>query len=197
PNRLEYIHWPATINIISKGERVFRQRTSPLRIVAEDKYFEYLVCKKLEELGFTCEWLGIQNPKNPDIRAYFKLYPNEIFDVECTMLKRYNLHKLHADYGKFITEKRRMRFNRLLIVSYSSDITTDVIEKIQRYDDLVSIIRYKDLLQLVEQKNRGIISKQEVYIRLIQRGEIKLPETFRVNPVVKKEVVLEYLFRFP
>jgi len=189
---------PLEITLINSQDLVLhRERTNPLKIVTYDRYFEHLVRQNLEILGFETEWLSERDPGNPDIRAYFRLYPKEIFDVECTTENIYDVNKLYTDYAKFIAEREEYGFTRLLIVPLTLNIVGGVPDKIREYHESITLIRYADLLQLVEQRRVGIMSKEETYIHLTQRGEVpSFPMKYYVDPVPKKQVALEFLYRF-
>lgn len=197
PDKTGYYIRPADITLISSDEEVLhRERINPLRIVTGDKYFEHLVLHKLKDLGFQTEWLSGRDPGNPDIKAIFRLYPREVFDIECTIEESYDVSKLYADYAKFMSEKRTHGFTRLVIIPLTSNVVGGVTDKMREYDEPITLIRYADLLQLFEQKRAGTMGKEEIYVQLTQRGEVMIPQIYSVDPEPRKQVTFEVLCRF-
>lgn len=172
PQKCCFIPFLGKVSIILEGETHCNSELNPIRVVTESDYFEYIVRDELRALDFVAERYG---GKDPDVVAYHNLFSEENFDVECTLESPYNMGKFNHDFGKYMRERAKWKFTRLLLVSHSTYIMPDVPRKITEIKDTpISLITFVDLRRLKALFKEGAVEKKDVYLELIRRGLIQV-----------------------
>lgn len=172
PSSPSFIPSICSIYLSVNGERDPEIVLNPLKILTLSTYFEHVVSKQLTRMNFLAEHHG---NNDPDIVAHHKTTPNEIFDVECSMQNTYDVDKFDKDYAKFRYESYKWRFTRLLLVPYSSEISSGVLERIAKHHQAnIGLVRFRDLRKLVDGFENAEINDEQVLFKLMQRGEISV-----------------------
>jgi len=187
PKKCCFIPYLGRVSVMLENQTHCNSELNPIRVVTERDYFEYVVCDELRELDFVAERYG---GKDPDVTAYHNLYPEEIFDVECTLESPYDVSKFNHDFGKYVRERAKWNFTRLLLVSHSTYITPDVPRVISGVKDAnISLITFVDLRRLRSQFRDGSIDKKDVYLSLIKRGLIQLERGMATSEFMAQRVL--------
>jgi hypothetical protein len=160
--------------VINRDGLTITHNLPKVHILTIDGYFEETVAKTLRALGFNAKRWG--GPNNPDIEAYHPDFPTQRFQVEVTTERYYDLSKYRNDRGKFDDLKNKFNFKRLLIIPYASSdhISREVMDRLQRTSDPISLICFNDLRKLLNKYRNFHVSKYEVFAILSQTGFIEI-----------------------
>jgi hypothetical protein len=174
PTTPTFIPSICSVYLTVDGDAYPEIKLDPVKVVTLETYFEHVVSEDLEQMNFVAERHG---DTDPDVVAHPKTVPQEIFNVECTMQEKYDVDKFDKDYAKFRYETYKWKFMRLLIVSYSKQISSGVIDRMAEHRETnIGLIRYQDLKKLVQRHSDADLSDEQILLKLMQRGEIVFNE---------------------
>jgi hypothetical protein len=187
PQRCCFIPYLGKVTIMIEGENHCNSELNPVRVVTESDYFEYIVRDELRALDFVAERYG---GKDPDVVAYHNLFPEERFDVECTLESPFDMGKFNHDFGKYMREKTKWGFTRLLLVSHSTYIMPDIPRKITEIKDTpISLVTFVDLRRLKGLFREGALQKKDIYLELIRRGLIQVHKGIASSEFIEQRIL--------
>jgi len=169
-----------TYRILVDGRQVSSEDLLPVCIIDNHSYFETeTVPEIMEELGFTAIVVGGKN--EPDIVAFHERVNPQKIDVEPTLTVEYRLKDLDNDVMKFSRYKTRYNFKRLLAVCECKQISSDVVDELNKAKDPISLIEFRDLLAL-KLNTRTFQEQLRAYAKLTSTG--KITTTYRTGRAV-------------
>lgn len=174
------IHCLGTFKILQNSRQIYCDDMRSAIIIDNNTFFEQKVVPKiLMEMGYIVDMIG--GKKEPDIVTFHKIInSSEKINVETTITSNYNTARWDHDIAKFNRYKKERKLRRLLIVTQSNTISSDVIGYLNETRDPIGLVEFKDLKSIYN-LFKASRDYSIVVTKLSQAGKIVCPSILKEN----------------